>query len=296
MNDDIKEMQHDIQALETKINDPILCLKLANAVKTKKTQETICIQDPILETLDVLKIPQIEPLLTPDQILKVAFANQPHQNEARELVQDLYELWMLYAKRHEHDILTQLIFQGETSDLIRHLFAVFYEPMAEVYKAANIGDSVLQVSAFMDDLIGLLDHLDIQDVTHSSELFIDLVSRHQDSFYAFVHNVHAKDQTKLFDALLAYVDSVFSLFRQGLPKKVDLDSCVKQALKPDEYAALEQEVDLVCEYHKQRKSNDLDKRRKEFSGILSDFEDMEPIKIPLTWIPRVSPFFVQQLI
>ncbi len=95
MNDETKEMQKDIQELEAKINDPALCQKIANAVKTNVPHEdgfSLDLNDPILETLDLLKNPTIEPVLRPDQILKVAFANQPDKKDARQLVLDLYQL------------------------------------------------------------------------------------------------------------------------------------------------------------------------------------------------------------
>lgn len=273
MNDETKEMQKDIQELEAKINDPALCQKIANAVKTNVPHEdgfSLDLNDPILETLDLLKNPTIEPVLRPDQILKVAFANQPDKKDARQLVLDLYQLWCLYAKKQEQETLMTLVFQGVTGELMKDLFAIFYEPLAEVYKAANIGDTIGHISHFVDDLIQLIDHLNVQDATNTAQPFIDLVQKHEQEFYNFVHNVHAKDQTKLFDSLLCYVDSIFAVIAHGLPERVDLYRCVEEAgISQDQYPILKQEIDALCRYHKERKQRHLDRKRQKLMSSSS---------------------------
>jgi hypothetical protein len=274
MNEQTKELQKDIEELQLKINDPPLCEKIANAVKTELPEGvSLGNTSPILETLDLLKNPAIEPVLTPQQIIKVAFANQPGKIESRQLVENLYQLWILYARKQEQEVLMQLVFQGVTGEIIKDLFAIFYEPLAQVYKAANIGDTIGHVSGFINDLIVILDKLDAEDVTNTAQPFIDLVQSHEAEFYQFVHNVHAQDQSKLFDNLLGYVDHLFSFVSKGIPQRIDIEQITTEAgITQDEIPFLKQEIDELVTYHYQRKQRHLERKRQKMMSI-GDRED-----------------------
>lgn len=276
MNDQTKELQKDIDELQIKINDPPLCQKIANAVETDLPENVqVGKSSPILETLELLKNSSIEPVLTPQQIIKVAFANQPGKVEAQTLVDNLYKLWILYARKHEQEVLMTLIFQGVTGEIIKDLFAIFYEPLAQVYKAANIGDSIGHVAGFINDLIAIIDKLDVEDATNTAQPFIDLVQSHEAEFYDFVHNVHAQDQSKLFDNLLGYVDSMFSFIANGIPERIDLNQITTESgISSSEHAALKEEIDALCAYHFSRKQRHLERKRQKLMST-DDVQDRE---------------------
>ena len=50
------------------------------------------------------------------------------------------------------------------------------------------------------------------------QTFIDLVERHEQSFYNFVHKVHAKGEG-LFDSLMKWIQLFLSVFREGFDEK-----------------------------------------------------------------------------
>jgi hypothetical protein len=330
MNEESKEMQKDIEALVVEINDPLLCKKVENAANSDRPEGLKFSGSSITDTLEMLKNPTIEPVLSPQQILKVAFANQPGKDEARVLVEQLYQLWTLYSRKQERDVLMALVFQGVTGEIIKDLFAIFYEPLAQVYKAANIGDTIGHVSEFIDDLIKTVDSLNVEDVSQSAQPFIQLVQRHEQQFYAFVHNVHAQDQSHLFDDLLGYVNRLFTFVATGIPTRIDLDKITQEAGITD-VGALKKEIDAVCEYHRARKERHLERRRQklmatseveeealaflpnsgEVVSALDDFaeitnesddEDDEKLSHELTikpptleYIPRIGPTFVKHV-
>lgn len=43
--------------------------------------------------------------------------------------------------------------QGTTSDLLKDIITIFYAPLAQVYKAASIADSMSDLQNFINDLI-----------------------------------------------------------------------------------------------------------------------------------------------
>lgn len=69
------------------------------------------------------------------------------------LFEDLNILAKLYSRLRDKEQFIDLIFEGTTSDLLRDIFAIFYTPLAQVYKAANIADSLGDMQNFITDLI-----------------------------------------------------------------------------------------------------------------------------------------------
>jgi hypothetical protein len=43
--------------------------------------------------------------------------------------------------------------QGTTSDLMKDIITIFYSPLAQVYRAASIADSISDLQSFINDLI-----------------------------------------------------------------------------------------------------------------------------------------------
>ena len=43
--------------------------------------------------------------------------------------------------------------QGVTADLLKDIITIFYAPLAQVYKAANIADSLYDLQMFITDLV-----------------------------------------------------------------------------------------------------------------------------------------------
>ncbi|KAI9024995.1 hypothetical protein CLU79DRAFT_92414 [Phycomyces nitens] len=334
MNEDAKESQKDAIELEKAISHPDLCKKLKAAVNCPLPDNVVLDESSyILSTLNILKEPSFEPIL-PASVLD-RLVSQKDDPEIQLEIKQLHSLWVIYAHQHEQELLTNLVFQGATGELVRELFAIFYQPLAQVYKSANIGESIKHLSAFVEDLLQVVDALNVEDVTNSTQLFVQLVQRHEQQFYAFVHNVHAQDTSHLFDELLAYVDQLFGFLSRGIPGKIDLLETIKAAnLSTSEEAALKAEMEALCDYHRRRKEIHLQRTRQklldssdeamldflpnhnEMAGVLNDFAEMEydeeeedeeeqstkvvhemTLEMPkLTIMPRITPVFLQKVV
>lgn len=61
-----------------------------------------------------------------------------------------------------------------------------------------------------------------EDPQRTVQTFIDLVQRHEQSFYTFVHNVHSKGKG-LFDSLMSWLELFLNYARSGLPSPIDLE-------------------------------------------------------------------------
>lgn len=111
-----------------------------------------------------------------------------------------------------------------------------------------------------------------QDPSRTVQTFIDLVQRHEQAFYTFVHNVHSKG-SGLFDSLMAWIELFLSYARDGLPEPVDLEF-----LLPDsgpQRRAIMAEVDAVAQYHYRLKLAHEEKIRRRFEKGPAAPNDMD---------------------
>lgn len=50
--------------------------------------------------------------------------------------------------------------QGVTAELLKDIITIFYAPLAQVYKAASIADSLGDLQNFMNDMIRTIEQVD----------------------------------------------------------------------------------------------------------------------------------------
>lgn len=56
--------------------------------------------------------------------------------------------------------------QGTTSELLKDIITIFYTPLAQVYKAASIADSLGDLQNFINDLIRTVEQIDERESMH----------------------------------------------------------------------------------------------------------------------------------
>lgn len=93
------------------------------------------------------------------------------------------------------------------------------------------------------------------------QTFIDLIERHEQSFYSFVHKVHSKGEG-LFDSLMRWIEQFLTLMREGLGALISLEFLLPHT--GPERAEILQEVDAVARYHYLLKVAYEDKVRRRF--------------------------------
>lgn len=337
LSQESKSFQKAIEDLEQEIGHANLCEKVYNAVHTSKSDEwkgkpslfllyicrLICLYvdytSPTEELLAVLRNDDIKPILS-DTELSLCDNNS---DEGKKLIKHLYRLWESYAKQKEHDIAMELVFQGVTGDILKECISVFYGPLAQVYKAADISTTIRHVSLFIDDLLNTIEQQD-----KSIQSFIDLVKRHEQRFYDFVYNVHTQDASDIFNELIKYVDTLFTFMFDGLPGKIDINHSIEQAgiTTPGLKDQLMSEVNSLCEYRYKQKMYRFERAKKKImldnnnnsdsapqdledyyssdessselsliTNMTNDSENVHPFPV-LLLIPKVTPYFIQDVI
>ncbi|KAG5641592.1 hypothetical protein DXG03_004675 [Asterophora parasitica] len=234
------------------------------------------------------------------------------QNEDAWLLEDLKMLTHLYSKLRDREQLIALIFevraflvpglhrrspqghhydilyatsasipsrQGFTADLLKDIITIFYTPLAQVYRAASIADSLGDLQNFINDLIKTVEcveELSQEDPHRTVQAFIDLIQRHEQSFYLFVHKVHSKGEN-LFDGLMKWIELFLTVVREGLGPVLSLEFLLPHAGKAREDIIAE--VDKVALYHYKLKVAYEAKLRRRFGRIQerggdADVEDL----------------------
>ena len=93
------------------------------------------------------------------------------------------------------------------------------------------------------------------------QAFIDLIQRHEQSFYNFVHKVHSKGEG-LFDSLIRWIELFLTLVREGMGPPISLEFLLPASEK--DRADILSEVDAMATYHYKTKVVYEDKLRRRF--------------------------------
>ena len=166
-----------------------------------------------------------------------------------------------------------MIDEPVTLQLFRDLFTIFYEPLIRVYKSANVYNSVTDFAVFVDDMIGVIEKAQSQDMTtdpnQTVQSFIDLCARHEEKFYKFVHEVHIHDDG-LFDNLMGWLEKILVFLRTGPSSgaKLDMNRLFEDAVKSGtiESTKAKAEIDALIDWQAKRRKWHQDKTRQKMAG------------------------------
>ena len=104
------------------------------------------------------------------------------------------------------------------------------------------------------------------------QAFIELIQRHEQAFYNFVHKVHSKGEG-LFDSLMRWIELFLTLVREGLGDPISLEFLLPHT--GQERTDILSEVDKVAQYHYKLKVLYEDKIRRRFGRVQTSEADAE---------------------
>ncbi|EJD01163.1 uncharacterized protein FOMMEDRAFT_89341 [Fomitiporia mediterranea MF3/22] len=294
LQEGVSALQEDIESVKEKIEDDVICEKIRQFIYAPREIQNIYKADAVAEGVNLLTVVLRSgeaPALTRPQLHRVMRAHRAHaeylrqraefvdsddddgpQDEDAWLYEDLTILAKLYSQLRDKEQIIELIFEGTTSELLKDIITIFYSPLAQVYKAASIGDSLSDLQSFINDLIRTVEGAEETNQDNPQiivQTFIDLVERHEQSFYNFVHKVHAKGEG-LFDNLMKWIQLFLSVFREGFDEKVSLEFLLPHT-GPDRVAIMK-ELDDIALYHYKLKLAHEDKLRRRFGRAQNQSE------------------------
>jgi hypothetical protein len=104
------------------------------------------------------------------------------------------------------------------------------------------------------------------------QAFIELIQRHEQAFYNFVHKVHSKGEG-LFDSLMRWIELFLTFVREGLGDPISLEFLLPHA--GQERVDILAEVDKIAQYHYKLKVLYEHKIRRRFGRAQSSEADVE---------------------
>ena len=238
LQDEVRELDEVCAAISAKVDDAAICDKVRKFVYAPAEIQAIYRKDAEEERLDllttILRSPEA-PVLDRSQIHRVVKASQAYevykeyrrglknpdledegpQDDDAWLYEDLHVFIKMLTRKRDKEQMISLIFEGVTAELLKDMVTIFYSPLAQVYKLANIADSLSDLQAFITDLIKTVEaneELSYTDPTRTVQVFVDLVERHEGRFYNFVHQVHSKG-SGLFDGLMHWIELFINFVR-----------------------------------------------------------------------------------
>ena len=286
LNDGIRTFQKAIDALATKIDEPVFCDKLKKftdaSEDVKGTIRLESADDQVDLIVAILRSELISPALNSTQIGKIFNAYVAWNNavdniddemkQGAQLFSYLKQLLKLYTRQRDKAMMLSMIEEPVTLQLLRDLFTIFYEPLVRVYKSANVYSSVTDFAVFVDDMIQVIEKCREQDVSadpnQTVQAFIDLCARHEHNFYKFVHEVHTHDNG-LFTQLMGWIEGILEFLRKG-PKagKLDINALFSGAVSVKQLNKDQavKEIDQLIAWQEARKKWHQDKTRQKMAA------------------------------
>ncbi|KAH9049595.1 hypothetical protein EDB84DRAFT_1452207, partial [Lactarius hengduanensis] len=275
LNEEVKSLEEDIEAVKDKVDDPVICEKVRQFVYAPREIQAIYKSDAAEENIHVLAAvlrSGEEPALSRAQVQRVVRSHREHreylkyresladsddddgpQNEDAWLFEDLAVLTKLYSRLRDKKQLIALIFEvgwdGHHRGPYERIITIFYSPLAQVYRAASIAESIGDLQNFINDLIRTVEtseELSQEDPQQTVQIFIDLIQRHEQSFYYFVHKVQSKGEG-LFSGLMRWTERFLDVVRNGLGEPISLEFILPHT--GEEHRAIMKEIDEVALYH-----------------------------------------------
>lgn len=183
------------------------------------------------------------------------------------------ELLTLYIRERDKKLMKKLWQDPELSQLLKSIMTLLYEPMVRIFKVARVDNALRNFEKFMNDLLKLVDsalngQMGASTAFNVVESINDLVTKHQDSFLEFIHDVYIHDTEGIFEGFITWIVKLVKFLQQSkygpADKRINFDELLQDSNV--DVSQLLKELDNVIEKKQvARKAYRklLDKKRRE---------------------------------
>ncbi|CCK68399.1 Lec1p KNAG_0A07460 [Huiozyma naganishii CBS 8797] len=169
--------------------------------------------------------------------------------------QHVKELLQLYIKERDKRLMRQLWQDPELAQLLKAMVTMIYEPMVRIFKVAKMDVALKNLERFMSDLIKLMDSIINGTLGTTSTQFnvidalVGLITKHQDLFYMFVHDVYINDTEGIFEGFIVWISRTIRFLQKskfGAPEtRIDLGALVERVSDDVDVSLLISQLDSV---------------------------------------------------
>lgn len=176
--------------------------------------------------------------------------------------QHIKELLQLYIKERDKRLMRQLWQDPELSQLLKAIITMIYEPMVKIFKIARMDIALKNFERFMTDLIKLMDDVINGQIGTNTEFNViesinELVTKHQDSFFEFVHDVYLNDSEGIFEGFILWVTDIIKFLQKSkygnAAERINFDELVSKTKDIDPELLKKQIDDVITKKMNARK-------------------------------------------
>lgn len=148
------------------------------------------------------------------------------------------ELLQLYIRERDKKLMRRLWQDPELSQLLKSMLTLLYEPMVKIFKVARVDIALKNFERFMNDLIKLVSNVFDGRLGTSLKFNVvesinDLVTKHQDSFLLFIHDVYQNDTEGIFEGFITWFVKIIKFLQNSKygtgDLRIDFNKLFKEA-------------------------------------------------------------------
>lgn len=145
------------------------------------------------------------------------------------------DLWQLYIKEHDKQLMRQLWQDPELTQMLKAIVTMIYEPMVKIFKVARMDVALKNFEKFMSDLIRLVDDVINGQLGVSTQFDVveeihNLVTKHQDAFFEFIHDVYLNDSEGIFEGFITWITTIVKFLQKskfgGPSERIDFNKLI----------------------------------------------------------------------
>ncbi|KAK9766093.1 hypothetical protein K7432_005078 [Basidiobolus ranarum] len=275
--------KEEIKRIEGTISEIALCEKVHNYIYLSENPkwDNEQVENDLDRLIQAILDPNISPPITPetglilseslkylkeanlvDSLMNLAISGSNEDSDIDEkmcsygenemTLKKLYRIMILHGQIRETENVIKLVFEGVTGELLKEILTIFYQPLAQIYKDANISDFITSSSKFIEDLIKVVEETN-RSPDHSAidtlKRFTKLVESHQEIFYQFVHSLYKQRRDGLFQQLIGWFEHILGTLRDGIVSEaIDLEDIIRTNIEATENTEFQAEVHTLKEY------------------------------------------------
>ncbi|GAA5854395.1 hypothetical protein JCM8547_001807 [Rhodosporidiobolus lusitaniae] len=294
LNDDPDQMGKEMGRLEARIGSHIMCTKIIDFVHSSREKKDIIrryASENNIELVLCIVRGADEPRLPGFELDRITKASKAHRRFAKtepspldkaqvqdpdvRLVLDLQAFLVLASRDRDSSVLRELLADENFASAIEVVAQPFVQLLKRTYKVGNGPQALSDLQKFLDQLIIIVEALRsrVQDPQKSIRILARLLSRHQQTAYAFVRSCH-RGETIVEEMLQwAWTASVF--LRRGLAQPINLDDLLPPD-HTDEKAYLLEELEDLVAYHRAKRTAQFEAAARRYAG---DVDADDPILV-----------------
>lgn len=184
--------------------------------------------------------------------------NEDLGNKHADKYSQLKDLLKLKVRAHDKQVMQDFWAEAETMKFIREIVNLTYDVLIDIFKYANISESLGDFQKFMNDFISYVSYATSEVVLNSRQMVNDLLGvlkKHQNSIFKFINKVYARDEGFFID-LVQWMALFVEFIKRGKcdQNKLDLLGLVENSKSADPVIVKKELAELQAWLDKRRKT------------------------------------------